>query len=139
MAQSGWIFEYTSDIRIVMGGIEGKRIARTTSQSSNLLRDYMPYHKKWRGSESVINFNYLNVNFRLMKDVCGDLVLKNPCLIYCLKIYFILHNIDIVDRENIIKDLNKQVFRSYDRRSTDVIRETPVSCPTDIFNRRLLH
>merc|ERR1712215_505928 len=140
MTGSGWAFQRADSIKIVMGKVEQRRIEKTLRDGKGALKDatlkdFNPYHRGWRGSSKVINFNYCNANFRERRDACEDWDKSSPCVMYALKIHSMYHNDKLADRDAIIKNLNNQLHRHYRDETLNAILETKVAFPPNFPNR----
>ena len=113
MVGSGWAFRRADTIKIVMAKVEHRHIEKMGQDGKGTLRDFIPYHKGWRGSSKVINFNYCNTNFLKQHDACEDWNKSSPCVMYALKIHFMYHNDKLAGRDTIIKNLNNQIHKHY--------------------------
>ena len=134
MVGSGWAFQMSTEIKIVMAKVEHRLIART-KKNMQIVKNYRRYHKGWRGSRHIINFNYMNKEFMQREDVCKEWENKSPCVKYALKIFKILHNDQLANKNKIISNLlGKQVHRNYSEESKQAILNTKVSLPEGILN-----
>merc|ERR1712215_366207 len=119
-----------------MGRVEHRRIEKTGQDGKGTtLKDFIPYHRGWRGSSNVINFDYRNVNFRGRRDACEDWDKSSPCVMYALKIHSMYHDDKLANRDAIIKNLNNQVHRYYKDETLNAILETKVAFPPNFPNR----
>ena len=136
MTGSGWAFQRADSIKIVMGRVEHKRIEKTGQDGKGTtLKDFIPYHRGWRGSAKVINFDYRNTNFRERRDACEDWDKSSPCVMYALKIHSMYHDDKLANRDAIIKNLNNQVHKHYKDETLNAILETKVAFPPNFPNR----
>ena len=102
-------------------------------------KNYCSYHKGWRGSEAVINFNYKNKKFRKRVDACRDWLGNSPCVMYCLKIHKMAHNHQLPNREKIMTNLLPyQIHRKYLPETKEAILSTKVTFPKGILNQGVL-
>ena len=128
MTGSGWAFQRADSIKIVMGRVEHRRIEKTLRDGKGAtLKDFIPYHRGWRGSSNVINFDYRNANFRERRDACEDWDKSSPCVMYALKIHSMYHDDKLANRDAIIKNLNNQVHKYYKDETLNAILETRVT------------
>merc|ERR1712082_67770 len=106
MVGSGWAFQMSTNLKIVMAKVEHRLIGRT-NKNMQIVKNYRRYHKGWRGSRHIINFNYMNKDFNKREDICKEWKDKSPCVKYALKIFKILHNDQLPNK----KKNYKQSFR----------------------------
>ena len=133
MAGSGWAFQKCTNIKICMGSIEHRTIEKTTSKG-RILNSYVRYHQGYRGSRSVVNFNYTGKGFMDEPDVCRDWDrVTSPCVVYALKCYKIYQDEGLPERDLIMHELTSECAKHYKKRTMDAVRNTPLVIPQNIL------
>ena len=132
MNGSGWAFVKSDNIKIVFANIYHKNVEKTWG---SIVKKYQQYPSGFRGSCSVVNFNYEHPVF---ENKCKRLNINHgasPCVSIALKCHFVNINENLLNKVIIIDNLRRnQNYKKYTAEAVDTLLNTKINIPTNLFN-----
>ena len=137
---SGWSFEFSDNIRIVLAEYSGRPVEDTGKVKHSPINGYTKYPEGRRGAKACININYhpfLNSRkYKKLEVYPGD-PYTAPCVRFALKSHFINHS-NLPDKVDIINNLSsKELFKTISVPAKTALSKQPVNIPSQLFSQGL--
>ena len=140
LSRSGWSFEFSDNIRIVLAEYSGRPVEDTGKVKPKPINGFIKYPVGRRGTQSCINVRYplflTSKKYQKLEVYNGD-PYTAPCVRFALKSHFINHG-NRPDKVDIINNLlSFQSFDDYSVEAKFALSKQPVNIPDQLFSHGL--